>query len=115
MTLQKSAYKGQSASLTKRSLDKDLSKLNTIESATQSLSQQLIGPGLATLFLIAVAVLASIAIGSQPNAILIIAAAALGGYMALNIGRQRRCQQCWAGCRFEGDDIVLGFGYCGDL
>lgn len=86
MTLQKSAYTGRPTTLTKRSLDKDLSKINTIETATQSVSQQLIGPGIATLFLVGVAILASIAIGNQPNAVLIIAAAALGGYMALNIG-----------------------------
>ena len=86
MDFQKSTSKGEPAPLTKRSLDKDLSKLTSVETATQTLSQQLVGPGIAFLFLVAAAVFASLFIGSQPNAIFIVAAAVLGGYMALNIG-----------------------------
>lgn len=80
------AKQGRPQSLTKWSLDKDLSKFVHVETATHSLSRQLIAPGIALLFLAAVAVFASLQFSSQPNAAFIVAAAALGGYMALNIG-----------------------------
>jgi PiT family inorganic phosphate transporter len=72
--------------LTKRSLDKDLTKIVQVEEATRTLSRNLLAPGLAILFLALTGVLASLYVGAQPNAVFIIAAAALGGYMALNIG-----------------------------
>ena len=80
------AKQGRPQSLTKWSLDKDLSKFVHVETATHSLSRQLIAPGIALLFLAAVVVFASLQFSSQPNAAFIVAAAALGGYMALNIG-----------------------------
>lgn len=72
--------------LTKSSLDKDLAKIVTFEESTRSLSQKLFGPGLALIFLGIAAAFASYLIGTQPNAPLIIIAATIGGYMALNIG-----------------------------
>ncbi|WP_085906209.1 inorganic phosphate transporter [Kiloniella majae] len=72
--------------LAKPSLDKDLSKIVTMEEATRSISQHLFAPGLAILFLAVAGGFASILIGAQPNAVYIIVAATLGGYMALNIG-----------------------------
>ena len=72
--------------LAKPSLDKDLSKIVTLEEATRSISQQLFAPGLAILFLAVAGGFASILIGAQPNAVYIVVAATLGGYMALNIG-----------------------------
>ncbi|MFD2205098.1 inorganic phosphate transporter [Kiloniella antarctica] len=74
------------AKLAKPSLDKDLSKIVTLEEATRSISQQLFAPGLAILFLAVAGGFASILIGAQPNAVYIVVAATLGGYMALNIG-----------------------------
>jgi PiT family inorganic phosphate transporter len=72
--------------LKKASLDKDLTKLVHVEQATRFLSRGLLAPGLALLFLAVAGAFASIYIGSQPNAVFIVVAAMLGGYMALNIG-----------------------------
>ncbi|MHA1164664.1 MAG: inorganic phosphate transporter [Alphaproteobacteria bacterium] len=72
--------------LRKESLDKDLTKLVHFERATRFISRRLFAPGLALLFLALAGVFASIYIGAQPNAVFIIVATMLGGYMALNIG-----------------------------
>ncbi len=72
--------------LKKQSIDKDLRKLGQVEDAVQQVSRKLVAPGLALLFLAVAGVFASTQIGAQPNAILLIVAAMLGGYMALNIG-----------------------------
>ncbi len=72
--------------LKKESLDKDLTKIIHVEKATRFISRRLFAPGLALLFLALAGVFASIYIGNQPNAVFIIVAAMLGGYMALNIG-----------------------------
>ena len=72
--------------LTKSSLDKDLAKIATIEESTRSLSQKLFAPGLAIIFLGLSAAFASYLNGAHPNAVIIIIAATIGGYMALNIG-----------------------------
>jgi PiT family inorganic phosphate transporter len=72
--------------LKKVSLDKDLTKIVQVEEATRSVSRLLLAPGLALLFLAAAGIIASAFVGAQPNAVFIIVAAALGGYMALNIG-----------------------------
>ncbi len=72
--------------LRKRSVDKDLRKLGQVEDATQQVSRKLIAPGLALLFLAVAGIFASTQIGSASNAIILIVASMLGGYMALNIG-----------------------------
>ncbi len=74
------------SSLKKESLDKDLTKLVHVEKATRFISRRLFAPGLALLFLALAGVFSSIYISAQPNAVFIIVAAMLGGYMALNIG-----------------------------
>lgn len=70
----------------KATLDKDLDKLIHVEAATTVLAQRLVAPGLALLFLALVAIFSAIFTGGEPRALIIIAAAAIGGYMALNIG-----------------------------
>jgi len=70
----------------KESLYKDLTKIVHVEKATHFLSRRLFAPGLALLFLALAGIFASSFIGAQPNAVFIIIAAMLGGYMALNIG-----------------------------
>jgi PiT family inorganic phosphate transporter len=72
--------------LRKTSLDKDLSKLSSMETATRALSMQLLAPGLAIVFLACAGLLAAAYSGENPNSALIVAAAIIGGYMALNIG-----------------------------
>lgn len=70
----------------KSTLDKDLNKLSKIEDATRAASTNLIAPGLSLLFLALAGLLAAAIFGNQPNMIIIIVAAVIGGYMALNIG-----------------------------
>ncbi len=70
----------------KPTLDKDLDKLSYVEEATGSLAKTYAAPGLALLFIILVAVIATAFVAGQTGAWIIVAAAAIGGYMALNIG-----------------------------
>jgi len=77
---------GNPEGLAKTTLDKDLSKIGSLEAATQDLTRGLGALGLAIVFLALAGGLASIQIGQVPNSLFIIVAAMLGGYMALNIG-----------------------------
>ena len=86
MTSSKQSPESPLPPLKKESLDKDLTKIVHVEEATRSASQRLFAPGLALLFLAAAGAFASVYVGAQPNAVFIIVAATLGGYMALNIG-----------------------------
>jgi inorganic phosphate transporter, PiT family len=70
----------------KDTLDKDLDKLVHVGEAASFVSRGLVAPGLALLFLALCAVIASLYVMGQPGAIVIVAAAAIGAYMALNIG-----------------------------
>jgi inorganic phosphate transporter, PiT family len=70
----------------KPTLDKDLSKVGQIEQASQSLSRSLLMPGLALVFIAVCAVFATTVTGSAPESFIIVIAAAIGAYMALNIG-----------------------------
>jgi PiT family inorganic phosphate transporter len=72
--------------LAKPSLDKDLSKIVTMEEATRLVSKQFKAIGPAVLFLAAAGLFAGFYVEEASNAMLIIVAAMLGGYMALNIG-----------------------------
>ena len=71
----------------KPTLDKDLDKLSYVEEATGSLAGTYAAPGLALLFIVLVArVVATAFVAGQTGAWIIVGAAAIGGYMALNIG-----------------------------
>lgn len=70
----------------KHSLDKDLKKIERLETATRSIAKSLFAPGLALVFLAFSAALAALHIGAQSNPVLLVVAAILAGYMALNIG-----------------------------
>ncbi|WP_144862916.1 inorganic phosphate transporter [Mesorhizobium sp. J18] len=70
----------------KRTLDKDLDKLVQVEEAASFLARGLVAPGLGLLFLALAAVFASVYVAGAPGSLVIIAAAAIGAYMALNIG-----------------------------
>ncbi|WP_150524642.1 inorganic phosphate transporter [Roseibium sediminis] len=69
-------------------LDKDLDKIAYVEGAADSLGRRLVGPGLALAFIVFCGFVATtqFAAISNPNAIILAAAAAIGAYMALNIG-----------------------------
>ncbi|MGB6390162.1 MAG: inorganic phosphate transporter, partial [Methyloceanibacter sp.] len=74
------------AGVRKTSLDKDLRKIERLEEATRSVSRNRLALGIALLFLATAGVLASFQIGAEPNALLMVIAAVIGGYMALTIG-----------------------------
>lgn len=76
----------ESGRVRKSSLDKDLGKLEHVEQATRSVTLELLGPGIALVFLVFAGTFATFHIGSAPSGILIVAAAVIGGYMALTIG-----------------------------
>lgn len=70
----------------KETLDKDLDKFVHVGEATSFVSRGLVAPGLGLLFLALSAIVASFFVIGEPRAIIVIVAAAVGGYMALNIG-----------------------------
>ncbi len=70
----------------KRSLDKDLEKIVHVEAATRSLAGSVGSHGLALVFLGLSALLAGVYAGVTADTALVVVAAILGGYMALNIG-----------------------------
>ena len=71
--------------MNKSVLDKDLQRVSGLETATHDLARALAAPGLALVFLLVAAVWASFA-SDGPMSYLVIIAAAIAGYMALNVG-----------------------------
>lgn len=76
---------GKEPVIVKATLDKDLAKIGKAEAAVASTARAMVGPGLGFLFLAAIVVIGGTLFGGQNNGLLIVAAA-IGGYMALNIG-----------------------------
>lgn len=70
----------------KHTLDKDLGRLANIGEATGYVVRGLAAPGLALVFLVLAAILASIYVLGEPRALVIVVATAIGAYLALNIG-----------------------------
>jgi len=70
----------------KKTLDKDLERISQIESQTMQAAQTFKSLALALLFLLIVWVFAASATGAGEHSTIIIVAAIVGGYMALNIG-----------------------------
>lgn len=70
----------------KPTLDKDLEKIVHVEAATRSMAGGLRSHGIAVIFLGLSALLAAALVGVSSDMTMVIVAAILGGYMALNIG-----------------------------
>jgi PiT family inorganic phosphate transporter len=70
----------------KSALDKDLKKLVGLEAATHDLGRRLAPPGIALVFLLAAMVWAAVSLSGGPFDYLVIIAALIAGYMALNVG-----------------------------
>ena len=70
----------------KRSLDKDLEKIVHVEAASRALAGSVGSHGLALVFLGLSALLAGVYAGVTTDTAVVVVAAILGGYMALNIG-----------------------------
>lgn len=70
----------------KATLDKDLARIASVESASMHLGRRLAAPGAAFLFLIAVTIFSAVAVVGHAAVVVVIAAAVLAAYMAMNIG-----------------------------
>lgn len=75
-----------SDALRKPTLDKDLDKLTAMERAVERVSRGTMAPGLALVFVVICAIVAGVFVTGQPGAVVTVAAAVVGAYMALNIG-----------------------------
>ncbi|PID36193.1 MAG: anion permease [Rhodobacterales bacterium] len=69
-----------------KTLDKDLNKIGQVELATNYVSRPMVGIGISLVFILIAAIGAAVFFGQQPTNFVIVAAAAFGAYMALNIG-----------------------------
>ncbi|MFP1645337.1 inorganic phosphate transporter [Pontitalea aquivivens] len=69
-----------------KTLDKDLGRIGRLEEATQFVSRGLVAPGIALAFIVLAGIAAAVLMGAQPGNLIVIAAAVIGAYMALNIG-----------------------------
>ncbi|MBU2868291.1 inorganic phosphate transporter [Pacificibacter marinus] len=69
-----------------KTLDKDLNRISQFEYAQTYVARPMVGLGVALAFIIIAGLIAGLIFGSQPGSMIIIAAAALGAYMAINIG-----------------------------
>ena len=69
-----------------RTLDKDLNRISQVEYATNFVSRPLVGLGVSLAFIVIAALVAAVLFGQQPTSYIVIAAAAFGAYMAINIG-----------------------------
>ncbi|MCU9839281.1 inorganic phosphate transporter [Ruegeria sp. WL0004] len=67
-------------------LDADLNRISRIEVAANYVSRPLVGPGIALAFIVVAALAAMVAFGHAPGGFVVVAAAAFGAYMAINIG-----------------------------
>ncbi|MDO6456658.1 anion permease [Celeribacter halophilus] len=69
-----------------KTLDKDLNRISQVELATFHVARPMVGLGVALAFIIVTGLFVALIFGGQPGSALVIAAAALGAYMAINIG-----------------------------
>ncbi|MFU8814719.1 MAG: inorganic phosphate transporter [Pseudomonadales bacterium] len=72
--------------MAKPTLDKDLKRLTSLERLTRETSRGLVPLGLSCLFLVLVGLMTGSVVGLDTGWTIIVAAAVIGGYMALNIG-----------------------------
>lgn len=69
-----------------KTLDKDLARIGQLEAATAAISRPVVAIGVAFVFIVLCALFAFVLTGNQSGNLVIVAAAAFGAYMALNIG-----------------------------
>lgn len=69
-----------------RTLDRDLKRIGQLEHATQQLGRPVIGTSISFAFIIVAAVAAAMVFSDSEGLVFVVAAAAIGAYMALNIG-----------------------------
>jgi len=69
-----------------KTLDRDLNRIAILENATGYVSRPMVGPGIALVFIVLAGLAAAILLGTTPINFVVVAAAAFGAYMAVNIG-----------------------------
>ncbi len=69
-----------------KTLDKDLNRISQVELATSYVSRPLVAPGIALAFIVLAGLGAGVFFGGSAMSMVVIAAAAFGAYMAINIG-----------------------------
>lgn len=69
-----------------KTLNKDLERITALEQATTYISRPLVAPGLALAFMAVTGLATAVLIGFDPLGLIVVAAAIIGAYMALNIG-----------------------------
>lgn len=77
---------GSSDSKQWNTVDKDLSKISQVEYATAYVSRPLVAPGVALAFMVMAGLAAALFFGTTQVNMVVIAAAVIGAYMAINIG-----------------------------
>jgi len=69
-----------------KTLDKDLRRISRLEQGLAVVARPLVAPGLALVFMVVVGLIALAIMGGRPGTAVVVAAAVIGAYMALNIG-----------------------------
>jgi len=67
-------------------LDRDLARISNLELATGYAARPIVATGLALVFVILAGIAAMLFLGQTNNSVIVVIAASLGAYMALNIG-----------------------------
>jgi len=67
-------------------LDRDLDRFSSLGSATNIIARPMVGLGISFVFVVFAGIASMLFFGSENNTIIVVAAACLGAYMALNIG-----------------------------
>jgi len=69
-----------------KTLDKDLRRIGMLEQGLLMVSRPLVAPGLSLVFMVLAGLAALLIMGGRPGTAVVVAAAVIGAYMALNIG-----------------------------
>ena len=67
-------------------LDRDLARFSNLEMATSYVARPIVGPGISLVFVVLAGITAALFFGQTSNSMIVVVAACLGAYMALNIG-----------------------------
>ncbi|MEP3346919.1 MAG: inorganic phosphate transporter [Litoreibacter sp.] len=67
-------------------LDRDLARFSNLEAATSMVARPMVGIGVSLIFVVLAGIAAMLFFGQESNTLIVVVAACLGAYMALNIG-----------------------------
>ena len=91
-------------------LDRDLARYSNLELASHYTSRPLVGPGISLVFVLIAGIVAMFFFGEQNNSLIVVIAACLGAYMALNIEANDVANNMGpavgAGALIAGGDVV---------